>query len=177
LSAILWCSKTRLMPKKFQLEWLFEPFCEDLSFDPRHMFGCRSAYLDGKLVMVLAENSNDPTWNGVLFPAEREDHEKILNEYPMLVNHKILPKWLYLPIDSEDFEEVAMEISEKIAARDSRFGTLPKEKKRKKKSKASAKKKAKKTVNKKSTKEVSKKSTKRKKANSRKKPKKRAKRR
>jgi hypothetical protein len=100
------------------------------------MFGCRAAYLDGKMVMVLAENAEDLDWNGVLLPTEREFQESLIADYPLLTPHKILPKWLYLSFESEGFEELLMEFGERIMARDPRFGTLPKPKRSKRVKKA-----------------------------------------
>ena len=120
------------LAKKFDTEWAFEPFEDDMTFEARHMFGCRSAYLRGKIVMCLAENDSDPNWQGILLPTEREHHESLIREFPQLSPHKVLAKWLYLPSSDEDFEQVAMSIGEKISQNDLRFGSVPKPRKKKK---------------------------------------------
>jgi hypothetical protein len=97
------------------------------------MFGCEACYLNGKLVLVLADT--EEPWNGVLVPVEREHHAVVLAQFPSLVNHPILPKWLYLSAERDDFEFVAQRIIRVIASGDPFYGTMPKEKRPKKKPK------------------------------------------
>ena len=125
-----------LKPRKvFSLVWVFESFQDDPSFFSRRMFGGLSVYLHGRMIMVLAENSDDSVWNGILYPTEREHHASLKKDFPSLENHSILPKWLYLPMSASDFETVATETAQLIAGNDPRFGILPKTKKRGKKKK------------------------------------------
>jgi hypothetical protein len=119
------------MAKEFELVWAFEPFEEDPSFVSRHMFGGKAAYVQGKIVMCLAEDRDDPKWYGILFPTEKKYHESLQNEFAPLIPHPILPKWLYLPITCEDFEEIAMVLAHQIAKGDPRLGVYPKPKKKK----------------------------------------------
>lgn len=129
------------LKKQFSLEWAFEPFQDDPSFFSKRMFGGLSAYKDGRIVMVLTENPGEQSWrgknyafdiwNGILFPTERKHHPAILKDFPSLVPHPVLPKWLYLPMTVDDFEAVAEIIAKLIGRNDVRFGVIPKAKDRK----------------------------------------------
>jgi len=112
-------------------EWLLEPLVEDPGFITKPMFGCLAGYLRGQLVLVLA--AKDEPWSGVLWPVERSEHLSIQEEYPSLVPHPVLPKWLYLSEQDEDFEELATAIVEQIRCGDARLGVVPPVKKKKSK--------------------------------------------
>lgn len=124
--------------KQFGLIWAFEAFENMPSFFSKRMFGGLAAYLHDKMVLVLVENPGDKEyrnkkfdfdiWNGVLLPTEREFHQSLKQDYPNLIQHPVLGKWLYLPMDSEEFEESLLKISEFIASKDPRFGVFPKNK-------------------------------------------------
>lgn len=105
------------------LLWLAEPLQNDPSFENRPMFGGRSIYLGGRMVLYLA--FKEEPWRGVLVPVEREHHASILAEFPALAPHPILPKWLYLPEAAAGFETLAARIVGRIRALDPRFGIVP----------------------------------------------------
>ena len=117
--------------KKFSLVWAFENFESEPSFAKKGMFGGLAVYLHGRMVMFLFEDPTDRDWNGICYPTMREYHESLLREFPDLVNHSVLPKWLYLPMTAENFETVVNEISELIRRDDARFGIYPRPKKKK----------------------------------------------
>ena len=117
--------------KNFELIWLFEDLENELSFYTRPMFGCLAAYYNGKIIAVIAEKS-DYEWNGLLIPTERENHNKIINQFPTLEVHKILPKWLYLSRNSLNFEDDSLQVMKQIRLGNPLFGVLPKVKKRSK---------------------------------------------
>ena len=129
--------------KEFTLTWALESFDEHVSFYTKRMFGGLAVYVHGRLVMVLAESAGDrdyrgkryemDLWDGILLPTERDAHASLMNEFPSLLTHPILSKWLYLPQTVDDFEDAAMEIAQGIAQNDQRFGILPKVKPAKKK--------------------------------------------
>jgi hypothetical protein len=112
------------------LQWVFEPLEARSDFLQKKMFGCQAGYLNDRLVLVLAD-SEDP-WNGVLIPTEREFHASLQKEFLHLKPHPVLGKWLYLPQNTLEFEEIAAKIVEYIQASDPRFGVDPKPKKAKK---------------------------------------------
>lgn len=124
--------------------WLAEPLLERPGAVQRRMFGAESIYVDGVLYLVLADK--EQPWNGLLFPAEREQHPAILEQFPFLTPHSILPKWLYLSVEDEAFEARARKLVERLVALDARFGVLPEPKKKKKKATPTGKKVAKKAA-------------------------------
>ena len=128
--------KKKKPKKQFQTRWAFEPFEEDETFFEKRMFGALAAYLQGKLVMVLAENPGQrdyrgkdyafDIWDGILLPTERAHHESLTQEFSDLKSHPVLGKWLYLPASTKEFEFKGNEMASKIAEGDERFGVYPK---------------------------------------------------
>ncbi len=126
----------RRSKKEFTMKWAFEAFDRDPTFVERRMFGCLAAYVQGRMVMVLSEDPGDKSyrgktysfdiWNGILFPTEREFHTPLIKEFPGLVPHPVLGKWLYLPAIHDDFETTARDMALLIARQDKRFGIEPK---------------------------------------------------
>ena len=112
------------------LEWLLEPLVADLRYLRRKMFGCEAAYLDGRIVLVLAVG--DEPWNGVLLPTSREHHESLFHEWPQLRKHSVLGKWLYLSQTDPDFETIARVLVKHAKLGDPRIGVLPKPRKSRK---------------------------------------------
>lgn len=129
--------------KVFSLIWVYESFEDDPLFYTRRMFGGLAVYVHEKMVFVLVENPGDKIyrekvydfeiWNGLLLPTSREFHDSLQEEFPSLVSHPVLGKWLYLAMANEDFESIALSLAEKIKINDHRFGILPTLKKRAKK--------------------------------------------
>lgn len=99
---------------------LVDGLAEKASFVARPMFGCVGCYLDGRLVVVLADRA-DP-WQGLLLPTERGLHAELLREFGALRVHPVLGKWLYLPYGSDEFPVTADVIVDRIANGDPRFG-------------------------------------------------------
>ncbi len=110
-------------------QWLWEPLEDDPTFLLRPMFGGKSAYLEGKLMLYFTAGE-DP-WRGVLVCTERAQHASLLAEFPELAPHPILPKWLYLPETADRFEFVAERLVALARRRDPRLGVNPQPKKRK----------------------------------------------
>lgn len=136
------------MPSKILSKFELSRWLEDWFDDPRAvfrgMFGGLTVYWEGRQVLFLCEDPHQthykdtdyhfPIWNGVLLPTEREHHASLKEQYPSLQNHVVLPKWLYLPLSAEDFDEVFPQFIKKIERLDPRFGIQPKARKTKKKS-------------------------------------------
>lgn len=105
----------------------------------KRMFGGFGYYLDEKLILVVFETYGNKAyrgqkfdfeiWNGCMFPVEKDLHHEVLQNFPFLINHPVLPKWLYLPAESEDFENNADLILKELRRRNTWFGTFPKQKK------------------------------------------------
>lgn len=103
--------------------WLLDELRDLPSCVLRRMFGAQSCYLNELLVLVLCDK--EEPWRGVLVPCEREQHAAIMREFPALAPHPVLPKWLYLPEASREFERDAQAIIACIRRLDARFGIVP----------------------------------------------------
>ena len=109
--------------------WAVEPLAEKSSFIAKPMFGSVGCYYDGRIVLVLS--AREEPWRGLLVTTDREHHKSLLEQFPSLAPHEILPKWLYLPESDDCFEPTAQRLVELILNRDPRMGTIPKKKKKK----------------------------------------------
>ena len=103
--------------------WLVEQLEEEPTYLLKAMFGSRAVYLEGRMVLMLADK--EEPWRGVVVPMERDQHAALINEYPVLSPHPVLPKWLYLPESADSFEEDAQRLVKQIQARDPRIGIVP----------------------------------------------------
>lgn len=93
------------------------------------MFGGRTVYLDG-LLMLFFVAKEDP-WRGMLVCTDRGHHAALMEEFPVLAPHPVLPKWLYLPESEDSFENVAGRLVTLAKQRDPRIGVPAKAKKKK----------------------------------------------
>ena len=98
--------------------WLWEPLESDPSFLLRSMFGTKAAYLDGKLVLCFSAGKEP--WRGLLVATYLDRQESLVEEFPELKPHPVLPKWLYLPDASDTFERVAERLVALARRRDPR---------------------------------------------------------
>lgn len=106
------------------LLYLIEPLTEEPTLLVKPMFGGKAIYVDGRFVLFLA--AKDEPWRGVLVPTERIHQPPLIADRPALAPHPILPKWLYLPESSADFEDDAAWLVARIRQRDPRIGIEPK---------------------------------------------------
>ncbi len=104
--------------------WLWEPLESDPTFVLRAMFGSKTVYLDGRLTLCFIARKEP--WRGLLVCTEHAHHESLRKDFPELVPHAILPKWLYLPESLDSFERVAERLVKLAARRDPRIGIVPK---------------------------------------------------
>ncbi len=112
--------------KRFENEWIFEPLAHRPGFRTKRMFGGLAAYLHDRLLMILVEPTKTGRWkwHGVLVATSRERHEAIQRQFPQLVPHDVLSKWLYLDSRADDFEPVMQEVADAMARNDARFGVI-----------------------------------------------------
>ena len=108
--------------------WLWEPLERDATFVLRPMFGTRAAYLDGRLYLCFS--AQQEPWRGVLACTDQSRQDALRRDWPELVPHPVLPKWLYLPESSDGFERVARKLVECALRRDPRLGVTPQPKRR-----------------------------------------------
>jgi hypothetical protein len=113
--------------KKFQHEWIFEPFSEHSTFFTKSMFSGLAAYLFDRQMLVLVEPSKNGRWNwhGVFVGTGYQHHASIQAEFPALTPHQFLRKWLFIDSAHEDFESTMDRVAQRVAANDPRFGILP----------------------------------------------------
>ncbi len=84
------------------------------------MFGCVGCYVNGRLVLVLADR-REP-WQGVLVPTEKAAQPSLRKDLPALRVHPVLPKWLYLAHATRGFAATAASLVERIIGGDERIG-------------------------------------------------------
>jgi hypothetical protein len=113
--------------KPHRYEWLWEPLAGEANFVLRSMFGAKSVYLDGRIVLCFSDG--DEPWRGVLVCTDRERQPSLQAEFPELRPHPVLPKWLYLPEAEDRFETVAAALVRLARKRDPRLGVIPKPRK------------------------------------------------
>jgi hypothetical protein len=111
------------------LQWLAEPLLAESTFVLKSWFGGRTIMLHGRHQLFLSAQGEP--WQGVLVCTYHEHQESLLAEFPSLLQHPILKKWLYLPESTETFERDAKRLVQLVRARDPRLGVLPSPKKKK----------------------------------------------
>ena len=109
--------------------WLWEPLEGDASFLLRSMFGGKAVYLNGRCQLICFAKQ-DP-WRGVLVCTDRQNQASLIKEFPSLVPHPVVTKWLYLPETADDFESAAQLLVRLVGRRDQRIGVESSPKKKK----------------------------------------------
>jgi hypothetical protein len=119
-----------------ELKWIDESLPN--FFIRKHMFGGFAYYVDERLMLLLFESTGNfkyknkkydfELWNGCMFPVEKDKQPQVKEKYDFLISHPILPKWLYLPLDTENFESHVELILAELKRRSLFFGTIPKSK-------------------------------------------------
>ncbi len=114
--------------KTFQQEWIFEAFADHPTFFTKSMFGGLAAYLFERQMLLLVEPTKSGRWNwhGVLVCTDYPHHASIQAEYPALIPHVVLAKWLFIDSTHEDFESTMAAVAKQVAGNDPRFGVLTK---------------------------------------------------
>jgi hypothetical protein len=64
-------------------------------------------------------------WHGVLVCTDYEHHASIQAQFPALMPHEVLRKWLFIDSSREDFEATMEAVAKRVARNDPRFGILP----------------------------------------------------
>ncbi|HXR40551.1 MAG TPA: hypothetical protein VN776_15725 [Terracidiphilus sp.] len=111
--------KPRFKPKS-PLLWIFEPLQDDPRFFLRKLFSFDAAHLDNRLYLAVA--GGEEPWNGLLVCTAREHHASLRRQFPQLVSHQVLGKWLYISQAHPEFESVALDIAALARKRDPRLG-------------------------------------------------------
>ena len=142
---------------KFELSDIYNPLENSNGLIFKHMFGGMAVYSEGLMKFLHCEDRGEGTnewrgqvfdfaiWHGMMICTDYAHHESLLKDYPELVNHPILAKWLYLPLlEEDDFRSSAKKLLHKALKNDLRIGIVPGKKKSKTKKKTTKKKKKKK---------------------------------
>ena len=118
--------------KKFKHEWILDPFADYRTFFTKRMFGGLAGYLFERQMLLLVEPTKSGRWNwhGVLVCTDYEHHASIQAEFPALMPHEVLRKWLFIESRHEDFESTMEAVARHVASNDRRFGILPKKPRR-----------------------------------------------
>ena len=113
--------------KKFQHEWILDVFAEHSTFFTKSMSGGLAAYLFERQMLLLVESTKSGRWNwqGVLVCTHYQHHASIQAEFPALMPHAVLRKWLFIDSTHEDFESAMEAVAKQVASNDPRFGILP----------------------------------------------------
>jgi hypothetical protein len=114
--------------KKFEHEWIFEAFAEHPTFFAKSMFGGLAAYLFERQMLLLVEPTKSGRWNwhGVLVCTDYKHQPSIQAEFPALMPHEILRKWLFIDSAHQDFEPTMAAVAKHVADDDPRFGIVSK---------------------------------------------------
>jgi len=114
--------------KTFKNEWILDAIIEHPTFFTKTMFGGLAVYLFGRQMLLLVEPTKSGRWNwhGVLVCTGYEHHTSLQTEFPALMPHEVLRKWLFINSAHEDFESTMEAAVKRVATDDPRFGILPK---------------------------------------------------
>lgn len=107
--------------KETPCEWLIEPLRSRDDFSVRRTFGTWSFYLGEKNVLLYIP-PHDADGEGILIPTSPEHHASLREDFPELVPHDFLKKWLSLSALEENYETTAEKIVGLILKGDPRVG-------------------------------------------------------
>ena len=126
-----------------ELIWIESDILYRTDYLRKNMFGGFGYYLGQKIFMAIFENEGDfvfkdktynfEIWRGCLFPIEKEFHAKALQKFLFLFSHPVLKKWLYLPLNTENFDDCVIQILRDVIKPNSFWGVIVKPKKLQKK--------------------------------------------
>lgn len=113
------------------LFWIEEQLPPDVTAVPKH--GGMAYYLDQKMVLILVEERDSTyehkevtypfqIWNGAIFPIEYKKQSAFFLKYSFLENHPANRDWLYLPADTESFEDEVKQLLREIHQRNPLLG-------------------------------------------------------
>jgi hypothetical protein len=113
------------------LLWIEEHLPHDIQMVPKH--GGNAYYLDSHLVLILVERRESTyeykgvtypfdLWRGCIFPIEQKKQNAFFIKYVFLENHPTNKNWLYIPAESENFEEEVKQMLHEISRRNPLLG-------------------------------------------------------
>lgn len=113
------------------LLWIEELLPHDILMVPKH--GGQAYYLDENLVLILVERPGRhyehkgvtypfDLWKGCIFVVEQRKQNAFFLKYLFLENHPVNKNWLYIPAESENFEEEVKQMLHEISRRNILLG-------------------------------------------------------
>ncbi len=117
------------------LLWIEEHLPHDILMVPKH--GGQAYFLDSHLVLILVERHESTfehkgvaypfdLWKGCIFPIEQRKQNAFFIKYVFLENHPANKNWLYIPAESENFEDEVKQMLKEISRRNPLLGILVK---------------------------------------------------
>ncbi len=99
----------------------------------KRMFGTHSIYIGEKIYFALRESEKNAIDNGIWIATEKKHHQKLFQLFDSLRYFETIPmkKWILLPADVDDFEEIGMELCQMVKDNHPALGTIPTSKKKK----------------------------------------------
>ncbi|MFM6929004.1 MAG: hypothetical protein ACKOX6_11105 [Bdellovibrio sp.] len=105
------------------LYWIEDLLPPGFDCVPKH--GGLAYYFDMKLVLILVERRGIyehkgisypfELWNGAIFPVKKIAQNAFFLKYLFLENHPVNKDWLYIPAESDNFEEEVKQMMREIA--------------------------------------------------------------
>lgn len=113
------------------LLWIEEHLPHDILMVPKH--GGQAYFLDSHLVLILVERHESTfghkgvdypfdLWKGCIFPIEQRKQNAFFIKYVFLENHPANKNWLYIPAESENFEDEVKQMLKEISRRNPLLG-------------------------------------------------------
>lgn len=114
-----------------ELLWIEELLPHDILMIPK--FGGHAYFLDEHLVLILVERAERTyehkgvtypfdLWRGAIFPVQQRRQNAFFLKYLFLENHPVNKDWLYIPMESENFEEEVKQMLREISKRNILLG-------------------------------------------------------
>src|SRR5258708_4631333 len=74
------------------------------------------------LLLVEPTKSGRWSWHGVLVCTDYQHHASLQAEFPALMPHEVLRKWLFIDSTHEDFESTMEAVAKHVANNEPRLG-------------------------------------------------------
>jgi hypothetical protein len=114
-----------------ELQWIEDQLPPEITAVPR--YGGWAYYLENRLVMILVEHRTGirehkgvaypfELWRGCILPIEKFKQNAFFLKLPLLENHPANKNWLYIPAESENFEDEVKVFIREIAKRNPLLG-------------------------------------------------------
>lgn len=113
------------------LFWIEELLPQGIQMVPR--YGGQAYFLDEHMVLILVEHAERAyehkgvtypfdLWKGCIFPIQQKKQNAFFLKYLFLENHPVNKDWLYIPLESEYFEEEVKQMLKEISKRNPLLG-------------------------------------------------------